>query len=66
VYTVEQFRKEHEAYVKVLHALTVLTPAERVFVMDMIAECYCLGCGYPAPPDGEECVGCSDTNGDRA
>lgn len=65
MYTVEQFKKEHEAYLITLRALSGLTPAERVMVLDLISECYCPGCGYPAPPDGTECGGCSESNGDR-
>lgn len=49
---------EYGAYKTVFAALSILTPAERLTVMEWVHECFCPNCGYPAPPSDEECGTC--------
>jgi hypothetical protein len=60
VLTTEQMRTrpEYQAYMAVFRILSALKPHERSNVMDWISECYCPGCGFPAPPGGEKCDNC--------
>jgi hypothetical protein len=58
--TTEQLRArpEYQAYLKVFQIMSQLKPHERSNVTDWLSGCYCSGCGYPAPPDGETCANC--------
>jgi hypothetical protein len=47
-----------------VNGMMVLKPPQRAEVMRWVEECYCIKCGYPAPPKGEDCVTCSLPNGD--
>jgi hypothetical protein len=49
---------EYDAYHAIIQALAPLTPDERVLIMDWVHDCYCPNCGYPAPPDDDECGTC--------
>jgi hypothetical protein len=49
---------EYDASVKIMLALVPLKPAERVTALAWGTEGYCPKCGYPSPPDGEDCGGC--------
>lgn len=48
------------AFHNVVTALIELHPDERVKVMTLVNVCYCPKCGYPAPPDNEDCALCAE------
>jgi hypothetical protein len=37
---------------KIIVALSVLTPDERTEALAIAGQTYCRDCGYPTPPDG--------------
>ena len=43
---------QQQAFSDFVNRLTLLSPDERVEVISWVGDCYCLHCGYPAPPDG--------------
>lgn len=58
--TTEQMRTkpEYQSYLDVFRIMSQLTPHQRTNVMDWLEDCYCPGCGYPAPPEGVTCANC--------
>ena len=51
--TSDQMQK---VFANFVNGMMVLKPPQRAEVLRWVAECYCLSCGYPAPPKGENCA----------